>query len=91
MKYLTNRPYHYFQAIPWTYVKKDPRTKKPILDNNGNPIYEGYCIDFARKLAEKLDFDYELILTKTGSFGDRIPHLNNTWDGLVGDLMVGVS
>lgn len=81
----------YSQAIPWTSIKKDPVTKKPVLDDDGSPIWDGYCIDFARKLAEKLDFDYELVPTKTGSFGDRIPYLNHTWDGLVGDLMVGVS
>lgn len=69
----------------------DPKTSKPILDDKGNPVWEGYCIDFALKLAEKLDFDYELVPTKVGSFGDRVPHMNNTWDGLVGDLMVGVS
>lgn len=54
-------------------------------------IWEGYCVDFAQRLSEKLDFDYVLVPAKTGSMGERIPGLNNTWDGLVHDLMTAVS
>lgn len=61
-----------------------------MLDEDGNSIWEGYCIDFAKRLSEKLNFDYVLVPAKRGDFGDRIPGLNNTWDGLVGDLMTGV-
>lgn len=52
-------------------------------------MWEGYCIDFADKLAQKLDFDYVLVPPTTGSFGERITNIK--WDGLVGDLMTGVS
>lgn len=78
-------------ALPWSYIKLDAKTGEPMRDGDGNEVWEGYCIDFAAKLAQKLDFDYELVPTKNGQFGDRVPHLNNTWDGLVGDLVVGVS
>lgn len=78
-------------AIPWSYIKIDDKTGEPSRDIDGNVIWEGYCIDFAAKMAETLDFDYVLVPTKNGLFGDRVPHMNNTWDGLVGDLMVGVS
>lgn len=78
-------------ALPWSYIKINEKTGEPMLDDMGNVIWEGYCIDFAAKLAEVLDFDYELVPTKNGLFGDRVPNMNNTWDGLVGDLMVGVS
>lgn len=71
-------------------MKINPKTSQPLSDDTGKIMWEGYCIDFASKLAEILDFDYELIPTSKGTFGDRIPHMNNTWDGLVGDLMVGV-
>lgn len=51
-------------------------------------MWEGYCIDFAEKLSQKLDFDYVLVPPKSGSFGERITNIR--WDGLVGDLMSGV-
>lgn len=53
-------------------------------------IWQGYCVDFAHRLSEKLDFDYVLVPAKTGGSGERIPGLNNTWDGLVHDLMTAV-
>lgn len=78
-------------ALPWSYIKYNEETGEPLRDGDGNVMWEGYCIDFAAKLAEVLDFDYELVPTKNGLFGDRVPNSNNTWDGLVGDLMIGVS
>lgn len=80
-----------FQALPWSYIKLDSKTSMPLRDENGNEIWEGYCIDFAAELAKKLDFDYVLVTPKKGTFGDRVVGMNNTWDGLVGDLMTGVS
>ncbi|XP_037030055.1 uncharacterized protein LOC119069934 isoform X1 [Bradysia coprophila] len=75
------------EAIPWTYMKTDPKTGETMIDETGNPIWEGYCIDMIEKLAEDLDFDYELVVPKKGTFGKRIAF--NKWDGLVGDLMTG--
>lgn len=77
-------------TLPWSYMKYDKKTGEPLIDDNGNAIWEGYCIDFAAKLSEVMHFDYELVPTKNGLFGDRVLHMNNTWNGLVGDLMVGV-
>lgn len=77
------------EAIPWTYMKTDPKTGETMIDENGNPIWEGYCIDMIERLAEDLDFDYELVVPKKGTFGKRLAF--NKWDGLVGDLMTGVS
>lgn len=77
------------EAIPWTYMKTDPETGETMIDENGHPIWEGYCIDMIQKLAEDLDFDYELVVPKKGTFGKRLSF--NKWDGLVGDLMTGVS
>lgn len=68
----------------------DKKSLKPLLDDAGNMIWEGYCVDFARRLSEKLDFDYVLVPAKTGGSGERILGLNNTWDGLVHDLMTAV-
>lgn len=59
-----------------------------MLDKNGKPIWEGYCIDFIATLSEKLQFDYEIILPTKGTFGDRDP-ISGQWDGVVGDLVSG--
>lgn len=34
-----------------------------------------------------MDFDYELVLPRTGTFGEK---RNGKWDGVVGDLAYGV-
>ncbi|XP_057657197.1 uncharacterized protein LOC130894392 isoform X2 [Diorhabda carinulata] len=65
-------------AIPWSYKELDPVT--------GKWIWTGYCIDFARKLAEILNFDYQLVEPKEGTFGKKI---NGVWNGVVGDLVSG--
>lgn len=76
------------EAIPWTYVRRDLITAETVLDHEGKPVWEGYCIDFIEKLAEVLDFDYELVTPRHGTFGSRMP--DNSWNGLIGDLMTGV-
>lgn len=76
------------ESIPWTYVRRDLRTGETVLDHEGKPVWEGYCIDFIEKMAEFLDFDYELVTPRRGTFGTRMP--DSSWDGLVGDLMTGV-
>lgn len=86
---LPHAEYIVVKGLPWSYIKRDTKTNKPLLDDNGNMIWEGYCIDFADKLAQKLDFDYVLVPPKSGSFGERVTNIR--WDGLVGDLMTGVS
>lgn len=68
----------------------DPKTSAPMTDEKENALWEGYCIDFAKRLSQKMDFDYVLVPPTSGSFGDRVPGLNHTWDGLVGDLITGV-
>lgn len=78
------------KSTPWSYVKINPKTSSPILDEEGNIQWDGYCIDFVKRLSEKLDFDYVLVPPTRGLLGDRVPGMNNTWDGLVGDLVTGV-
>ena len=68
-------------------IVRDPVTHETILGDDGNPILHGYCIDFIQKLSEKLNFDYEIILPKHGTFGEILP--TGKWDGLVGDLVSG--
>lgn len=78
-------------AIPWTMEKIDSKTNRQMVDEKGKPLWEGYCIDFAAKLAEVMNFDYELVMPTVGTIGDRVPGKNHTWDGLVGELIIGVS
>ncbi|XP_012263496.2 ionotropic receptor 25a [Athalia rosae] len=75
------------EAIPWSYVKRDPVTGHPLLDEEGEEIWEGYCLDLIAKFAEQMDFDYELVIPSTRDFGQRLP--NGKWTGLVGDLLRG--
>lgn len=75
------------EGIPWTYRKRDPVSKRLILDENNLPIFEGYCIDFVEALANAMDFTYELVLPSSGSFGERLA--DGSFDGVVGDLIEG--
>lgn len=75
------------ETIPWAYQKRDPETNKFIYSKNGELIWEGYCIDFIQKLSEEMNFDYELIQPKNGTFG--VKKSNGKWDGLIGDLVTG--
>nr|ALM24945.1 ionotropic receptor 8a.1 [Athetis dissimilis] len=74
-------------AVPWTLPKLDPVTGDQMYDEEGQPLYEGYCIDLIARLAETMSFDYEIVSPKSGDFGKKLP--NGTWDGIVGDLMRG--
>lgn len=74
------------ESIPWSYMIRD-KDGKLILDENQQPIWDGYCIEFAHRLAERMNFDYELAMPKTGRFGTK--YANDKWDGLIGDLYTG--
>ncbi|XP_041988810.1 ionotropic receptor 25a [Aricia agestis] len=74
-------------AVPWTIPKVDPESGEVMMTEDGQPVYEGYCIDLIDKLAEELNIDYEIVTPKVGTFGRRLP--NGSWDGVVGDLMTG--
>ncbi|XP_061390133.1 uncharacterized protein LOC133325374 [Musca vetustissima] len=76
------------EAIPWSYYRKNPTTGELLLDGNGQPLWEGFCIDMIESLAEKMNFDYEIVTPKKGKFGRRDP-VTEEWDGLVGDLVRG--
>nr|CAD7574253.1 unnamed protein product [Timema californicum] len=79
----------FVQGIPWSYMKRDPTSGEVMKDDQGKDIWEGYCLDLLVVLAESLKFDYEIVAPKNGKFGSRLP--DGTWDGMVGDLAMGVS
>ena len=62
-----------------------------MLDAAGNPVYDGYCIELLEMLAEKMEFNYDLVFPKDGAYGAK-DVATQTWNGVVGDLVdkVGV-
>lgn len=50
--------------------------------------WKGYCIDLIKKLAEEMNFEYELVVKD--QFGEVDP-ATQRWNGLIGGLVQGVS
>jgi len=75
------------EGIPWTYRKKDPISGRFVLDENNQPLWVGYCIDFIKALSIEMNFTYDLVLPTTGTFGERISE--SSFNGAIGDLIVG--
>ncbi|KAH8303954.1 hypothetical protein KR044_005605, partial [Drosophila immigrans] len=75
------------ESMPWSYLRRHPRTQEPMRTRSGALIWEGYCIDFIARLAEKLNFGYEIVAPTTGHMGER--NETGEWDGVVGDLVRG--
>lgn len=74
--------------MPWTVPKVDPVTGQVMKDENGKEMWDGYCVDFVKKLSEEMQFDYDLVVPEDRKFGKKLP--NGQWDGLIGDLAKGV-
>ena len=55
----------------------------------GNDMYEGYCADLARKIADRVGIEYEIRPVHDQSYGSRDE--NGTWNGMVGELVRNVS
>jgi len=62
--------------------------RETIFKETNNDQFEGYCADLAREIANIIHFDYEIRPVKDGKYG-----INETgaWDGMVGELLRGVS
>ena len=73
-----------FQTAP--YLMPKPDTTGSL---EGNDQYIGYCADLAKQIAELVDFDYIIKPVKDGKYGGLDD--NNTWDGMVGELVRKVS
>ena len=76
---------------PWMNFKLNSKNQR-MKDENGEYIYEGYCIEFLEKLAATVGFEYEIVLSpdyqKSGfEYGRKNP--DGSWSGLIGDLYAG--
>ena len=67
--------------------KGPPANDSEELPCSGNNCYHGYCIDMLDKLAEYLEFDYELYEVADGKYGSYNP-VTGRWNGMVADLIV---
>lgn len=47
------------------------RPEEPGKNWTGNDRYMGYCVDLAKRIAEMVNFTYELRLVRDGNFGTR--------------------
>ncbi|XP_064555995.1 uncharacterized protein Ir8a [Drosophila montana] len=75
------------ESLPWSYYRRNPDTGELLRTRNGDPIWEGYCIDFMERLADKLNFGFEIVAPKQGHMGER--NELGEWDGVIGDLVSG--
>ncbi|KAG8455053.1 hypothetical protein GDO86_001319 [Hymenochirus boettgeri] len=79
-------------------MTNDPRVLDSLFeslqgDNDSMPIEfkkccYGYCIDLLEKLAEDMNFDFDLYVVGDGKYG---AWKNGHWTGLVGDLLSGTA
>ena len=65
----------------------------PYLEMNeggiGNDMYQGYCAELTKKIADFVGFEYEIRPVKDGKYGELDE--NKTWNGMVGELVRNVS
>lgn len=57
-------------------------------EKSGIDIYQGYCIDLLRKIAEIQKFNYTLHEVPDKTYGSK--GTNGKWNGLVAELIRGV-
>ena len=77
--------YSSVQGSPYLIAKPDPIGGP---QRTGNDRYEGYCADLARMIADQVGFAYTIRPVMDGKYGKKE---NNTWNGIVGELVRRVS
>lgn len=73
-----------FQEAPYVMLKKNADL---FVDNER---YEGYCVDLAAEIAKHCGFKYQLKIVGDGKYGARDAE-TKIWNGMVGELVYGVS
>lgn len=72
------------QEAPYVMLKKNADL---FVDNER---YEGYCVDLAAEIAKHCGFKYQLKIVGDGKYGARDTD-TKIWNGMVGELVYGVS
>ena len=62
--------------------------KEPRHLYSGNDRFQGYAVDLLEEIVKKSTFKYRIKLVGDNNYG--IP-VNKTWNGMVGELVRGVS
>ena len=65
---------------------KPPEDGSPLI---GNELYEGYCVDLAKLVAKIVGYEYSIRPVLDGKYGSQ--ELNGSWNGIIGELIRGVS
>jgi len=67
------------QTAPYLTLKEN------FTGLSGNDLYDGYCADLAKKIADNVGFDYLIKPVADGKYGGRQD--NGSWNGMVGELV----
>ena len=70
-------------TTPWAYYRLDGKGEI-MRDLEGRPLLEGYCVEFAERLAQSMNIDYDLILPTDNSEDYGYKTKDGNWTGLIG-------
>ena len=79
------------KSMPWLYEKLDS-DGQVVKDDEGQIVYEGYCIDLLVEIAKRLKFEYEINIsdeTRPGYIYGKREEGDDAWSGMIGDLVRG--
>ena len=60
-----------------------------MKDKDGRPKLQGYCIEMIEEMANRMKFDYEIILPTDNSEDYGGKQADGSWSGVIGDLVKG--
>ena len=67
---------------------REPGEGEPQL--TGNDMFQGFCVDLLKQIAEEINFKYKIKLVSDGMYGSEIKGTDK-WNGMVQELRDGVS
>ncbi|XP_078322835.1 glutamate receptor-like [Crassostrea virginica] len=75
---------------PYVMIKPEYDALVEKLQGNGSRVcgthlFQGFCIDLAQKVAEKINMTYDICLVQDGLYGSELP--NKSWNGIIGELL----
>lgn len=76
--------------MPLPYCPQERPFVMTVTDElNMDDEYEGFTIDLIKRLSDMLSFKYTIYMSPNNRYGAEITQ--NVWDGMVGEIMAGVS